>query len=164
MTRITGNVHIVCSLAVVLLVGASQADPVAPDPAVLDALIADERLTVALDELPARVSLPPGEAFAVAELGRDPHTSHHVVAIRERERPHRHDRHDLFVVMVRGHGTMRLGGEERSVGEGSVLYVPRGTVHAFRNLSDDVAIAYAVYAPAFDGEDRVMEDGDPDGR
>jgi mannose-6-phosphate isomerase-like protein (cupin superfamily) len=28
---------------------------------------------------------------------------------------------------------MRLGVDERPVGEGSILYVPRGAVHAFRN-------------------------------
>jgi mannose-6-phosphate isomerase-like protein (cupin superfamily) len=57
--------------------------------------------------------------------------------------------------MLRGHGAMRLGADERAVGEGSILYVPRGTPHAFRNASPDPAAAYAVYAPAFDGTDRV---------
>jgi mannose-6-phosphate isomerase-like protein (cupin superfamily) len=43
------------------------------------------------------------------------------------------------------------------VGEGSILYVPRGAVHAFRNDAPEPAIAYAVYLPAFDGQDRVDE-------
>jgi mannose-6-phosphate isomerase-like protein (cupin superfamily) len=50
---------------------------------------------------------------------------------------------------------MRLGADERPVGEGSILYVPRGTVHAFRNATAEPALAYAVYAPAFDGKDRA---------
>jgi mannose-6-phosphate isomerase-like protein (cupin superfamily) len=41
------------------------------------------------------------------------------------------------------------------VGEGSILYVPRGSVHAFRNQASEPAVAYALYAPAFDGRDRV---------
>ncbi|MBK7975297.1 MAG: cupin domain-containing protein [Deltaproteobacteria bacterium] len=73
--------------------------------------------------------------FKVVEVGRDAASSHHVVAIRDPEALHRHDTHDLFVVTLRGHGTMRIGGETRPVGEGSVLYVPRATVHAFTNLS-----------------------------
>ena len=121
----------------------------------LDALFPEGRRTEALATLAASESLAPGEAFRLREIGRDAHSSHHLVWIRDRETPHRHDRHDLFVVMLRGHGTMRLGDEARAVGEGSVLYVPRGIVHAFRNLSADVAVAYAVYAPAFDGRDRV---------
>jgi mannose-6-phosphate isomerase-like protein (cupin superfamily) len=123
-------------------------------PAVLDALFPDGRHTRALAELAAE-PLPPDEGFRVTELGRDAHTSHHLVWIRDREVPHRHDRHDLVVVMLRGHGAMRLGAEERPVGEGSILYVPRGTPHAFRNLTGAPALAYAVYSPAFDGADRT---------
>jgi mannose-6-phosphate isomerase-like protein (cupin superfamily) len=132
-------------------VAARTADAPAP---VVDALFPQGRLTRALAELDAE-PLAPDEGFRIRELGRDAHTSHHLVWIRDREVPHRHDRHDLFVVMLRGFGTMRLGAEERPVGEGSILYVPRGTPHAFRNASDGAALAYAVYAPAFDGSDRA---------
>jgi mannose-6-phosphate isomerase-like protein (cupin superfamily) len=123
-------------------------------PAVFDGLLPG-RLNVPLETLASRAALAPGQAFRVVEIGRDAHTSHHVATIRDREVPHRHDRHDLVVVMVRGHGHMRMGDEERPIGEGSVLYVPRGTPHAFRNDSDAPAVAYAMYAPAFDGQDRV---------
>ena len=99
--------------------------------------------------------LPLSSDFRIEEVGRDAHTSHHLVWIRHAEIPHRHDRHDLWVVIVRGRGGWRLGDEERRVGPGSVLYVPRGTVHAFRNTSPEPAAAYAVYTPPFDGQDRV---------
>jgi len=124
-------------------------------PAVLDALFPSGRETVPLAALADRVKLAPGEDFRVIELARDTQTSQHLVAIRGAEIPHRHDRHDLLVVMLRGHGRMRLGAEERPVGEGSILYVPRGAVHAFRNDSPEPAVAYAVYVPPFDGRDRV---------
>lgn len=124
-------------------------------PPVLDALFPDGRSTETLAALADIETLGPGDSFRIHEIGRDAHSSHHVVWIRDREVPHTHDRHDLWVVMLRGHGTMRLGDEERPVDEGSVLYVPRGTVHAFRNLSGEIAAAYAIYAPAFDGRDRV---------
>jgi len=124
-------------------------------PAVLDALFPNGRETVPLTALAERVKLAPGEDFRVIELARDTQTSQHLIAIRGAEIPHRHDRHALLVVMLRGHGRMRLGAEERPVGEGSVLYVPQGSVHAFRNESPEPAVAYAVYLPAFDGRDRV---------
>ena len=89
--------------------------------------------------------------------GRDTGTSHHLVAIQTRGAA-RHDRHDLLVVIVRGHGTMRMGDAALPVGERSILYVPRGTVHAFTNQSDAPAVAYAVYTPPFDGKDRVDAD------
>ena len=127
----------------------------AESPPMLDALLAGERVRASVESLASRVPLAEGQDFRVAEVGRDAGTSHHVVAIRTAETPHRHDRHDLFVVMLRGHGTWRVGDETRPVGEGSLLYIPRGTVHAFGNESDANAIAYAVYVPPFDGEDRV---------
>ena len=142
-------------LALVALVPLLIAPGGASSPPVLDALLSDGRLTLPLAELAGRVALPEGEGFALLELGRDAHTSHHVVAIRERETPHRHDRHDLFVVILRGHGTMLLGEEERPVGLDSIFYVPRGTIHAFHNTSGAPAFAYAVYTPAFDGRDRT---------
>ena len=146
------------ALATLLLFGCARPPPPPPGTgaeAVLDALYGSERRTVALDALAEDDGLAPDQEFKVTELGRDAHTSHHLVWIRDREAPHRHDRHDLVVVMLRGHGAMRLGAEERAVGEGSILYVPRGTVHAFRNASPEPAAAYAVYTPAFDGRDRV---------
>lgn len=124
--------------------------------AVFDALISGQRMTIEFDDLMSRATLAPDEAFHVTELGRDQHSSHHVVAIRHREVPHRHDRHDLIVVILRGSGAMLLGEQERPIGVGSILYVPRGTTHAFRNDGEEPAIAYAVYTPAFDAEDRII--------
>jgi mannose-6-phosphate isomerase-like protein (cupin superfamily) len=130
------------------------ADP----PAVLDALFDGERRNESLSSLAEKIELTPGEEFRVDEIARDAHTSHHLVAIRDAEVPHRHDRHDLWVVLLRGSGTMLLGTDVRTVGKGSILYVPRGTLHAFNNAGDAPAVAYAVYTPPFDGEDRVTTD------
>jgi len=147
------------ALALALVAPAGEQAPgAAPPPPVLDAWFPDGRRSEALAALAASEPLAESEDFRVRQLGRDAYSSHHLVWIRDREQPHRHDRHDLVVVILRGWGAMRLGGEERPVGEGSILYVPRGTAHAFRNQSPDVAVAYAVYAPAYDPADRVPTD------
>ena len=83
-------------------------------PAVLDARFPDGRTTLPLAALAGRERLAPGQEFVIEELGRDAGSSHHLVWIRDREVPHRHDRHDLLVVMLRGFGTMRLGDAERA--------------------------------------------------
>ena len=137
--------------------GAGRAEP----PAVLDAQLGPQRTTLSFDALAARAALAPDQLVRVEEIGRDAHTSHHLVALRKGEEPHRHARHDLLIVMLRGHGSMLQGGEERAVGVGSILYVPRGHVHAFRNASAEPALAYVVYSPPFDGEDRI--DVEPEG-
>ena len=129
----------------------------APEP-VFDARLPQGRLRLPLAELSEPVPFPEGREALVSELGRDARSSHHSVWIRDRETPHRHDRHDLLVVILRGYGMMRIDAEERPLGEGSILYVPRGTVHAFRNTSGAPALAYAVYVPAFDGKDRINVD------
>jgi mannose-6-phosphate isomerase-like protein (cupin superfamily) len=135
-----------------LSIAAAPAGESAPT---LDVYVSGARVRIPLAELPDRVPLERGQDFRVVELGRDAATSHHLVAVRSAETPHRHDRHDLLVVMQRGHGTMRIGDVTLPVGERSILYVPRGTVHAFANQSGEPAVSYAVYTPPFDGTDRV---------
>lgn len=149
-----------CLAATCLLALAAVASPRAADapPAVLDAFFGAARMTTPLAELATQDPLAPEESFRVRELGRDLSSSQHLVWIRDGEMLHRHDRHDLLVVMLRGHGRMRLGDEARPVGVGSILYVPRGVVHAFTNDSGEPAVAFALYAPAFDGIDRVAPD------
>ncbi len=126
--------------------------------AVLDALFPGGRRTESLSRIIESATPEPGREISVQPIGRDAHSSHHSVSIRGRERPHRHLHHDLLVIVLKGHGSMLLGSEERIVGAGSILFVPRGTTHAFRNRSEQPAIAYAVYTPAFDGLDRVFDD------
>lgn len=145
------------ALLTLVLAGAADAGEDAP-PAMLDAVFGDERQTVALEKLESRPALGPGESFRAVEIARDANSSHHVVAIRDGETPHRHEQHDLLVMLLEGHGVMRMGDAARRVGQGSILWVPRGTVHAFRNASDSPAVAYLVYFPPFDADDRIPEE------
>jgi len=124
-------------------------------PSAVDAVLNGQRMTIPFGELASRVPLATGESFKIAEVGRDASSSHHIVALRGREPVHRHDAHDLLVVTLEGHGSMLIGSEERAVGPRSIIYVPRGAVHAMRNLSDGVLYGYAVLTPPFDGKDRV---------
>ncbi len=132
----------------------------APPAPVADVLLAAVRSTTSFDALVRSGALAADEPLRVEELGRDGDTSHHLVSLREREPLHRHDRHALLVVMLKGHGTMQLelGGEARPVGPGSLLYVPRGTPHAFINRSGEPAVAYVIYSPPYDGNDRQLVD------
>ena len=145
--------HTGCAVALLALLPAG-AGAEAPE-RVLDALLDGRRVTEPVAQLVERVPLAADEDFKVIGIGGSQGSSHHLVAIRNAEIPHRHLEHDLLVVMLRGHGSMRLGAETRPVGEGSVLFVPRGTAHAFRNAAATPAVAYAVYWPPFDGKDRV---------
>jgi mannose-6-phosphate isomerase-like protein (cupin superfamily) len=143
--------------AACLIVSACAWAPGSPkQAAVLDSVALDARTTTALSEVAARIELAADEPARVVDLARDGDTSQHLVGLRDREPLHRHDRHAIAVVLLRGRGRMHVAGEERAVGEGSILYVPRGTVHAFINESDEPAVAWVVYAPPYDGKDRVL--------
>lgn len=124
-------------------------------PASLDVLLGGERHTGPLAELAKGAELKPDEGFKIIEVGRDERSSHHIVALRGREPVHRHDEHDLLVYAFEGEGGMLIGDEERWIGRGSIVYVPRGTVHSMRNTSSTPMLGYAVFTPPFDGKDRV---------
>ena len=134
------------------------ATPASDSAPTVDALLGSERVRIPLAALAERVPLAADQPFRVVEVGRDASTSHHLAAIRNAERPHRHDYHDQLVVIARGYGTVRVGDRTLPVGEGSIVYVPRGTVHAFTNQSGAPAVSYVIYTPPYDGVDRVEVD------
>ncbi len=47
-------------------------------------------------------------------------------------------------VVVRGQGQMLLGDEERSVSEGTLVFVPPGTEHAIRNTSSGLLVGLRI--------------------
>jgi mannose-6-phosphate isomerase-like protein (cupin superfamily) len=148
---------IAIALATLAAGGALAQTPAAsPPPAVFDGMLPSGRRTESLVALAEREPRDEEEQFKLLEIGRDERSSHHVAWIRDQEAPHRHDHHDLLMVVVRGHGTMLLGQEERPVGEGSVVFIPRGTGHAFRNKSAAPALVYGQITPPYDAADRVL--------
>jgi mannose-6-phosphate isomerase-like protein (cupin superfamily) len=62
----------------------------------------------------------------------------------DRQQPHRED--EIYYV-VRGKAKMRLGTEERSVQEGSVIFVESGLEHRFFDIEQELVLL-VVFAPA----------------
>jgi mannose-6-phosphate isomerase-like protein (cupin superfamily) len=60
------------------------------------------------------------------------------------QRPHRED--EIYYV-VRGRAKMRLGSEERSVQEGTVIFVDTGLEHRFFDIEQELVLL-VVFAPA----------------
>jgi quercetin dioxygenase-like cupin family protein len=50
--------------------------------------------------------------------------------------PHIHTREDEFFYVLDGTFEIRIGDDVHAVGSGGFAYVPRGTVHNFRNTAD----------------------------
>ena len=51
--------------------------------------------------------------------------------------PHIHTREDEFFYVLDGTFEIRIGDELHALGPGGFAFVPRGTVHNFRNTADD---------------------------
>jgi mannose-6-phosphate isomerase-like protein (cupin superfamily) len=62
----------------------------------------------------------------------------------DRQRPHQQD--EIYYV-VRGKAKMRLGEEERSIQEGSVIFVEPGREHRFFDIEQELVLL-VVFAPA----------------
>ena len=108
-----------------------------------------------LDRILAANPLPATENIRVTTLGKAQEVSHHIVQIRDRERPHIHKEHDLTVMMIRGQGYLMLEQRRIELAVGDVLFVPRSVVHYFVNTSTEPSVALAVFSPSFDGKDSV---------
>ena len=110
-----------------------------------------------LRETAASAPLPAGQPLAATELARGESSSLHMVQVRSAVVAHYHASHDETVCVVSGRGRMQIAEREVWIGPGSVLYIPRGTVHAVVNAdTTQLLIAMSSFAPAFDGEDRVF--------
>jgi mannose-6-phosphate isomerase-like protein (cupin superfamily) len=64
--------------------------------------------------------------------------------------PHAHPTNEQIYVIVRGRGMMRVGGEEREVAAGTLVFVPPGTSHAIRNTGNEPVVFVSATAPPFD--------------
>ena len=62
--------------------------------------------------------------------------------------PHVHLREDETFVVLEGELTFSAGGATGPAGPGAVLYVPKGTVHAFANVGAAPARMLFLYTPA----------------
>ena len=95
------------------------------------------------------------ENIKVTTLGPGPGVSHHLVQVRDREKPHLHKFHDGTVVMVKGHGYLMLDNHRIDLSVRDIVYIPRGAVHYFVNTASEPSVAFVVFSPPFDGKDIV---------
>jgi mannose-6-phosphate isomerase-like protein (cupin superfamily) len=98
------------------------------------------------------------EPFKIIPLVQGQDASATVVRAMNELKPHYHEGREEIVYVIRGGGTMVLGGQKRPVKAGDVIYIPRGTVHGFTNGSKGETVVFSVMAPPFDGKDRHFLD------
>jgi quercetin dioxygenase-like cupin family protein len=94
------------------------------------------------------------QEIAVRTIRRTDSASFHVVRLAGAEKPHVHDHSDLAVFVLLGQVRMHIAGRVTPVRAGDVADIPRGTQHWAENASDEASVAYAVFTPALDKNDR----------
>lgn len=98
----------------------------------------------------------------VTPLFKNEDSSHYIIQINDRERPHIHEEHDLTVIVKKGAGTLHLGKEKLAMKAGDIAFIPKGTVHYFVNEKKNcTAVSYVIFSPAYHGKDKkVVNEGD----
>jgi mannose-6-phosphate isomerase-like protein (cupin superfamily) len=108
-----------------------------------------------IEKVLAEDPLGASENIKITTLGQGQGVSHHVVQVRDREKPHIHKLHDGTVVMVKGRGYLMMDNRRIDLSAGDVVYIPRGAVHYFVNTASEPAVAFVIFSPPFDGKDNV---------
>ncbi|OGV98958.1 MAG: hypothetical protein A3I04_05600 [Nitrospinae bacterium RIFCSPLOWO2_02_FULL_39_110] len=93
------------------------------------------------------------ENIKVTPLFKNKDGSHFIIQIKDREKPHIHETHDLTVIVKKGKGILNLGADKLSMQGGDIAFIPRGTLHYFVNTGREPAIAYVIFNPTYDGKD-----------
>ncbi len=109
-----------------------------------------------LNALLAAYPLAPADIIRAVPLGRTEALSYHLVQIRDREQPHVHATHDLTVTLLRGTGVLHVRGTAQEMRAGDTAAIPRDTPHYFVNTGSTPAIAFATFAPPYDGHDQIV--------
>jgi len=90
---------------------------------------------------------------SVRKLRATDDASFQLIRLNTAEKPHIHERHDLTVFVLRGEVLMHLGQNAIKTRPGDIIDIPRGTPHWAENRAKNGSEAYAIFTPAFNGDD-----------
>jgi len=141
MVAITSSIRrgVRFGLAAALLAGVARAD----DP------------VVHLDDALAAHPVDPARGASVAEVLRGTQASVNVWQITGSMPSHLHREHEEVIVVRSGRARAQIGDQTVDLGPGDIFLVPKNTVHGARAYGEEPFVGFSVFAPAFDGKDRV---------
>jgi quercetin dioxygenase-like cupin family protein len=110
---------------------------------------------VHLGDVLAAHPVPADPGASVTEVLRGASSSVNVWQITGSMPAHLHREHEEVIVVRSGRARAQIGEQTLDLGPGDVVLVPRNTVHGARALGEEPMVGFSVFAPAFDGKDRV---------
>lgn len=63
---------------------------------------------------------------------------------------HAHADSEQVYVIVTGRGLMHVADEEQEVGPGTLIFIPKGALHAIRNVGSEKLVYVSATSPPFD--------------
>ncbi|HEX8069850.1 MAG TPA: cupin domain-containing protein [Pyrinomonadaceae bacterium] len=70
---------------------------------------------------------------------------------------HHHAATEEVYYILSGRGRMTVGDEERAVGAGDAVFIPRGATHTLANTGPEPLVLLLVCGPAYDPADHLVE-------
>jgi mannose-6-phosphate isomerase-like protein (cupin superfamily) len=77
-----------------------------------------------IEKVLAENPLGASENIRITTLGQGQGVSHHLVQVRDREKPHIHKLHDGTVVIVKGEGHLMMENRRIDMSAGDIVYPP----------------------------------------
>ncbi len=103
--------------------------------------------------------IDPAKGVSVTEVLRGEQASVNVWQVTDTMAAHLHREHEEIIIVRSGRARARIGDRDVDLGPGDVFLVPKNTVHAARAIGEEPFVGVSVFAPAFDGRDRVPVPG-----
>ena len=69
---------------------------------------------------------------------------------RSEQNLHAHPDAEQVYVIVAGRGLMHVADEEQEVGPGTLIFIPKGSLHAIRNVGSEKLVYVSATSPPFD--------------
>ena len=118
-----------------------------------------EAPVVHFDEVVRTHPLDPLRGALLTEVARGEQASVNVWQMSKGLPAHFHRDREEVIIVQSGRAETRVGDRTFVTQEGDIILVPKGTVHSVRALGDQPVRGISVFAPAFDGKDRIIVGG-----
>jgi quercetin dioxygenase-like cupin family protein len=100
--------------------------------------------------------IDPTRGALLTEVARGDQASVNVWQMTKGMPAHFHRNHEEVIFVKSGRAEVRIGERTVTMEAGDLVLIPRNTVHAARTLGAGPYRGISVFAPAFDGKDRIM--------
>jgi quercetin dioxygenase-like cupin family protein len=113
---------------------------------------------VRFEEVVKANPIDPERGAVLTEVARGEQASVNVWQMTKGLPLHLHRNHEEVIFVKSGRAEVRLGERTLTMEAGDLVLIPKNMPHSARALGEEPFRGISVFAPAFDGKDRVMVD------